>query len=326
MSVSQFTGYSSSDVGGPGLITGQAATLGVILKACLVDGYPGKAAAGWSNPVAAAGNIYSFKNGAGSSGLGFVLNDNGPNVTSTYKEAWITGWESVAGVGAPVGSGSGQFPTPAQQLTTGHGVIRKSSTADGATHSWRMWADAYSMALFILTGDNAGIQSTLLFGDIFSLKGATDAYRCLITCQASENAAPNGTDPSWRNATHANAGAGQFMARTYGGGGTSILVQTMADPGMATGPVGAMQAPNGPDNAYHMAPWRVMEATGKIMRGRVRGIYSLLHAPATFVDGQTFNGAGDFAGKTFEVVRDVCGSPSGNGAIAIETSATVETN
>src|ERR1035437_2201693 len=184
---SQFTIFSSSDVAGPGLLTGAAGTLLALLDACLVTSYAGHTlAAQWTKPTANSGNIGCYKQGAGA-GLGLVINDNGPNVTSTYKEAWATGWESVAGVGAPVGTGSGQFPTPAQLLTTGHVVIRKSATADAATRSWQLFADSSTFYLFISTGDTAGVYNVGMFGDVFSLKGATDGYRCMIHGRAVEN-------------------------------------------------------------------------------------------------------------------------------------------
>src|ERR1035437_2380958 len=132
---SQFTVFSSSDAAGPGLLTGAAGSLLAVLDACLVTSYAGHTlAAQWTKPTANAGNIGCYKQGAGA-GLSLVINDAGPNGTSTYKEAWAIGWESVAGVGSPVGTGSGQFPIPAQLLTTGHDVWRKSATAEiGRAH------------------------------------------------------------------------------------------------------------------------------------------------------------------------------------------------
>ena len=154
---SQLIGFSSSDVSGPGLITGQAGSLLTILDACLTVGYSGHAISPlWTKPIANSGNIGCYTQGAGA-GLSLLINDNGPNGTSTYKEAWAVGWESIAGIGAPVGTGSGQFPTPAQLLTTGHTVWRKSATADTATRAWQLFADSSTFYLFISTGDTAGV-------------------------------------------------------------------------------------------------------------------------------------------------------------------------
>lgn len=322
----QYTVYSSSDAGGPGLITGAANTLNVILKACLVDGYPGKAAAGWTQPIAPAGNISSYKLGAGSSGLACVINDNGPNVTSTYREAWITGWETVLGVGAPVGTGTGQFPTPAQLLATGHAVIRKSVSADALTRAWQLFADAHSAIMFIATGDVAGVYQAFYFGDIFSIKSTADNYRCMLVANATENSANAGV-LSQQNSV-GSVISGHFIARTYGGGGASITAGKQGDVGKSSAATtldGIVQAPNGPNNSYFLAEITAYEVTGAVVRGRLRGLYQACHAKATFADGQVITGAGDFAGKTFQVVRDVQSS-TGNCHLLVETSATLETN
>ena len=64
---SQFTIYSSSDVGGPGLITGTTGSLITVLDACLVNGYSGKSAAGWTKPLGTlSGSISAYQQGSGS--------------------------------------------------------------------------------------------------------------------------------------------------------------------------------------------------------------------------------------------------------------------
>lgn len=316
----QFTLYTSSDVSGPGLLTGQVGTLIALLKACLVDGYAGHANVGWTQPVATASNIGSFKPGAGS-GMTLLVNDNAPNVTPAAREAWVTGWESLATVGAPVGTGSGQFPTPAQQLTTGHGVMRKSNTADAVGRAWFLYADTVTFYLFVFTGDGTYYRA-LFFGDIFAMKGATDSYRCLLAAGQSENAA--GTEANDTLAAINTAVAGHFMPRSYGGVGTSITAGKHGDSvkGSSTNLLGTTQYPNGPDNALYMSPIWIHENASSTVRGRLRGMYQVCHATANFTDGQTFVGAGDYAGKSFRILK-----PSVNlGHYCIETSATVEIN
>lgn len=356
--MAQFIQYSSSDAGGPGLLTGAAGTLIAVLKACLVDGYLAHAAAGWSQPVATAGNIGSFKNASpanGGNGFGFVINDNGPNVTSTFKEAWITGWETVLGVGAPVGTGTGQFPTPAQLLTSGHVVWRKSASADGVTRAWTIFADSLTCYVFMSSGDIAGTYQYGFFGDVFSLKGNTDAFRCMIMGRTVENTSggattSNAAQNDWSDAMAQAGGTtpgtgvlltatpGHFLARTAGGGGASVLANKFGDItranlagtyNTATGATvgaypfaGIVQTPNSPDNAYHLSPMWIGESASGIVRGRMRGLYHVCHPTASFADGQTFNGAGDFAGKTFQIVL----KGTSGGFLAVETSNTLETN
>jgi len=246
----------------------------------------------------------------------------------------------VATIAAPVGTGVGQFPTPSQLLTTGHIVVRKSVTADSTTQrSWLLYADAYTFYFFVHS-ENEVFYPFYMFGDIFSLRGTADAYRCMIIGQYLENSAPSVASThdgdrlslgSASTTTIATAYSGHYMARTVGGLGSSIAISKIGDNAFCYNNSnqvsfgGVMQYPNGPDNTIYLAPVRIAEVTGNILRGRMRGIYQLLHNPALFSNGQVIAGAGDFAGKTFQCVRD------GNNIAAsstwcIETSATVETN
>lgn len=332
---SQFIQYASTDVSGPGNITGQVGSLITVLDAILLNGYSGHAAAGWTRPVGTASNITSYKQGAGAL-LGIVINDNAPNATPGAREAWATGWESVAGVGSPVGSGSGQFPTPAQLLTSGHVVIRKSNTADGTGRAWIAFADSSTLYLFIAAGDVAGQYYFFAFGDVFSMKGATDSYRCLILGRGVENTSTATNE--WGDTTVCTTGAspvslaevGHFMARTFGGGGTSITVNKNGDLACQTintattviPLAGNLQTPNGADNSWYLSPVWITEASTGTRRGRMRGFYHLCHPITSFSDGQTFSGANDYAGKSFYIIKQ---GPNG-GIFCIETSATVETN
>ena len=332
--MAHFTVYSSGDAGGPGLMAGAAGDLIRILNAVLVNGYAGKAAAGWSQPVATAGNIACYKNASpanGGNGFGVVINDNGPNVTSTYKEAWATGWEAVAGVGSPVGSGTGQFPTAAQLLTTGHVVVRKSVAASAVGRSWICFADSLTFYLEIASGDAAGVYFPLWFGDFFSMGGAGDDYRCMILGRPGENSAAAASDDiiyPW-NVVLANA-LGLFVPRAYGGGGSSVQMLKKGSEAMLALPIGAngsaaigaLQTPNGADGSYYLPPIWLGHPVINQLRGRFRGVYMSGHPLATFADGQVIAGAGDYAGKTLQAVSKTV-------TLAMwffETSNTVETN
>jgi hypothetical protein len=126
---------------------------------------------------------------------------------------------------------------------------------------------------------------------------------------------------------------GHFVARTWGGGGTSVPFTKKGDSAVTQGdgmtntpyasPIaGNLQTPNGPDNSLYLAPLGLVEASTVTVRGRFRGLYQICHASSGFSDGQTFSGGGDYAGKTFQVIK---AGPNG-GFWALETSATVETN
>lgn len=324
---SQFTVYSSLDAGaiaGSLQVNGNAGSLITVLDACLINGYTGKAAAGWTRGVATASNITAYKQGAGSL-FAFVLNDNAPNATSLGKEAWAIGWESASGVGSPVGSGTGQFPTPAQLLTSGHVVIRKSSATGTGAVPWFVFADSRTCYLFISTGDAANTYYAFMFGDIYSIKSTADAYNCVIIGGNTENSTTN-TNYGFDLLGAVNAAnVGSYIARAFGGLGTSTTFGKHGDgvKGSTTGFAGTVQYPNGADTDLYLSPVWLSENGTITIRGRLRGIYQPLHAVSNFTDGQTFTGTGDYAGKTFQAVKN---TPNSTGTIFIETSNTVETN
>ena len=204
---SQFTIYTATDIGGPGLLTGVTGSLINILNACLVNGYTSKSAAGWTKPFAdisaSAGSLpyYAcFKQASGSQFTMFV-NDNAPS--GSAKEADVTGWlsmTSLSGSGSTsitnVGTGLGQFPYPGQSnnnstlysLIYGRVNIRKSNTADATVRYWVIAADAYTMYLWVLAGDIANTYCWFAFGDFYSLGGTSDLGRCMILGRSGENA------------------------------------------------------------------------------------------------------------------------------------------
>ncbi len=354
MATSQFRIYQSSDAGGPGSIYGSSGSLITILDACLVNGYTGHPTAGWSKPIANSASVYACYQNSSGSGMTLFVNDFNPNGTAAGEEAWCTGWESITNLaptvsGSNVGAGYGQFPTPTQLLTTGHGVWRKSATSDLTTpRPWIMFADQYTFYLFILTGDStATTYFPACFGDIFSLHGTADRYRCFIAGRQGVNsitlANGEGMDSlmsPWSIAAIAYppsgvavTNCGRYMPRTWGGGGTSAPITAVGDFSVVTPASpsannfacalqGALPTPNGPDNSYYVAPLRVSEISTGVMRGRFRGLYQVCHPSSQFSDGQVFAGSGDYAGKTFQIIKQGITL----GFWAVETSNTVETN
>lgn len=353
MATSQFTIYSSEDASGPGPMTGWSGSLITVLDACLVDGYAGKAAAGWTHPIANSASIdgtdvYACYKQPSGSGLTLFINDHSPHGAALGKEAWATGWENMTSLGSPtasVGEGTGQFPIPAQLLTTGHTVMRKSATSDNTNgRQWMIAADAYTMYMWVITGDTANVYYHWGFGDVYSLSDEDDLYKCFIYGRAIVNSAAGHaatladmTDEICLLFSGVNiittAMPGHFMARTWGGGGGSITITRKGDlhfatyDGITSSPYGAymsslMQAPNGPDKALYVSPLYAIENVGVCLRGRFRGLYQICHPVASFSDGQTLLGGGDYAGKSFRVIKT-----SVNGGMwALETSNTVETN
>lgn len=356
MATSQFTIYSSADPFGPGLMTGTTGSLVTILDACLVNGYSGKPAAGWTKPLSnISGTLACYQQASGSQFTLFI-NDAAPNVTSTAKEAWACGFEKITSLTGSTGGGSiftgsygngsgyGQFPLPSQLLTTGHVVVRKSVTADTTLRPWIIAADTSTMYMWVQTGDNSNVllYSHWSFGDIYSLRGSADLWRCYVYAMPAENNVPGaGNDVSdcmnmgaQRDTANSLTGqmAGHYIARTMNGTAGSQPIGRKGDVGataqghsalVAVVPInGVLPCPNIADNSIYMSPLWAIDYPSAGYRGRYRGIVHVCHPVANFMDGQIIQGSGDYAGKTFMIVRQsVYGS-----MWALETSATVETN
>lgn len=323
--MAQFKIYRSTDASAPSL-TGNAGSLIAVLDGCLVTGYGVQTAPSpaWTHPVATASNIGSYLQPAGNA-LGLVVNDNGPNGTSLGKEAWATGWESVAGVGSPVGSGTNQFPTAAQLLTSGHVVIRKSAATGATVRDWIVVADSRTFYLFILSGDTASTYYGFMFGDIYSIKNSADAFACAIIGRNAENATAAANEGMDLLSTLSSAVVGSYLARSYNTAAGSVTFGKHGDgiKGSSSTLLGTTVYPNAPDSDLYISPVWVVENGGPNIRGRLRGFYQVLHAIANFTDGQTIvANAGDYNGKSFLVLKTSINS----GMYLIETSNTLETN
>jgi hypothetical protein len=336
----QFQYYQSIDAGAP-VIYGVTGSLIAVLDACLVNGYGTKAGAGWLKPFAnvvngAGLNEYAGYTQPSGSGLSVFINDNNPN-GSSFKEAIATGWEILvnpsSSVSNTVGSGSGQFPLPAQSLTTGHVTIRKSTTNDSSSvRPWVVYADSSSFYAFIQTGDTANVYYGFGFGDIFSFQnvnntGTNDAFKCIIMGRFADNssaAASDGFDFVSNANGYATQISGNYMPRSYIGTGTSIAIARHGDGNMGNANfyLGVVPMPNPTDSGLYISPVWVVETATSALRGQLRGLYQPLHPIANFADGQGFSGSIDFGGKTFRTVKTTPNS----GLYVLETSNTVQTN
>jgi hypothetical protein len=310
----------------------------MLLDACLVNGYGTKPGAGWIKPFPNTGSAGTFAQSvgawtqpSGSSSCSLFINDNSPNVTAKFTEAWATGWEVLVSPNTAsfttVGSGSGQFPTPAQLLTSGHTVIRKSATSDSSSlRQWIVVADSSSFYMFLATGDTANMYYGFGFGDIYSYvgTGSADSYRCIIIGRNAENTAAAGNDGFDAFNVLNTATIGNFLPRPFTGIGTSITVGKHGDgiKGSSTTWLGTIPFPNVVDNALYVSPVWVTESSSSYIRGQLRGMYQICHPITNFTDGQTFNGSLDYNGKSFFVIKTTPNS----GIYGIETSNTVLTN
>lgn len=325
MSASQFTLYSSLDSGAP-VCNGLTGSFLTLLNKCLVSGYGSKAGAGWTKPFADSGSYGCFQNSSGSAMTVFINDTHGLTTT----EAVAAGWEQLTSLTTAVGTGIGQFPLPSQ-LLSGNVVFRKSGTADGTTRAWKIYADAYTFYFFVQS--EAGTPLTYFsfwFGDFFSFLGTSDLNRCMIQ-GATQEASNTAANHAWDRMNYCITSTpvlGFYVCRSWNGNPGSLIMKRLGDSSisnLATDPPitdGNVVCPNPTDQSVLLCPLRVVDDPFVYVRGRLRGLYHVGHPTTSFYDGQIIAGINEYAGKTFQIITP---GPNG-GYLAIETSATVETN
>jgi hypothetical protein len=363
--------YKSDDYGAP-VLNGLTGSLLSVLNACLVTGYGNKRPAGWLKPFSDTSSsigpatIGGFTLPSGSK-LNLFVNDSGYPTGAAGTEATIVGWEVLtnasgsltgslpASLTASLGGGAAQFPSPlfSQQLVSGANpwcatggrlVWRKSVAATAQTRTWIVMADAYTVYLFVLTGDTAGRWMGGTFGDIFSTGGISDKYRCHIVGRTFDNTNYTGLGgvydnidgfaaTNWGGSWNHNlvtSMPGNIIARNQGGGQSSVLCGKTTDlikmssygNSYLMTYTGTLATPNHPDMGYYVAPVWIVNLSNTTLRGKWRGFWVVCHPIGSFTDGQQFFGTGLHAGRKFQIFKD---GPNG-GFWAMEISPTVETN
>jgi hypothetical protein len=295
--------YKSSDSSAPTL-DGQAGSLVAVLDACLVNGYGSKSAAGWTKPYSATNKgVY-----LGSAGHYLDVDDSGAGAATT-QEANVRGYETMSAVA----TGTGPFPTTAQAASPGL-YIRKSAAANSTTRGWVLIADGTTFHLFTLPGDTANVYNSFTFGRFYSFK-SSDTYRSLIFTKSSSGSAGGGLGIG-AGASPINLTGGLYVPRTYLGTGTSLQGGYQ---GIGTTLSGPFNGPNPPDSLVYLSRFLLHEGSAASgLRGYLRGVYQLVTA-AGMADGDTFSGTGDFAGRTFLVIKGAAGSATT--LLALETTA-----
>jgi hypothetical protein len=302
--------YRSSDASAP-VLSGTVGALVALLDACLVTGYGSKTAAGWTKPYTGT-NAATFRQGGGTQSYLEVL-DNGPG-TAGAKETRLGGWE----IATAHTVGTNRFPAAATSST-----FVKSTTADATARAWVLIGDNIGFFLFVKNGIDAGSYVAMHFGDVISVK-SPDPYKAALICKNTENQASFNAETFAAFASSGTTTQGaHVLCRNHNGATLASPFGKIGDTGRAqTSGIfnGTIPFPNGGDNAIYVSPVWVHDVSGNV-RGRVRGLYHGLHNLGAMGDGDTFSGAGDYAGKTFVVVANIGAGVVGVGYVVIETTA-----
>lgn len=157
--------YRWDDANAPAL-TGAAGSLVDLLDACLVNGYTGRTAAGWS--IAHTGtNKRAYRFGTGAY---YQFIDDG-TVNSTSK---LSGFRGYLDMPTDVDSGTDPFPTITNRPIS---VMQKSFTTDASERPWIIVASAGMV--YVSTQPYLAYEAFFLFGEFNSYKvGDTDNYLC----------------------------------------------------------------------------------------------------------------------------------------------------
>ena len=296
-----YTEYRSSDGSAP-VLSGQAGALYAILKACLVDGYGAKAAAGWTEEF--SGTNKGVLRPSHGNRFRCRVDDTG---TTTAR---IRGYESMS----DVDTGTGEFPTDAQ--VSGGMYIGKSSTADSTARPWIVFADGKRFILFVAyQAGQTGAFGHTVFGDLAGVSAADLYATVLMAASTSGNALSSSVAGSLGTSSvvhgsNSNSASG-YYPRARVGTGTSH--------GALVAGIGSVSGSSsltvGPDSAGNV--WIDPIVVGELPnvnaapRGYIPGIYYLRH----YLDGThpAFEAHGDRY-----LLR--CGSSSGAGYMVDPTA------
>lgn len=308
--------YRSSDASAP-VLADSNGSLVALLKACLVNGYGAKAAAGWTNPYNNGANVAVFRSGTGSNQRYLRVDDAYATNAYSMRNARIRGYEAMTAHS----TGTGLFPTSAQHA---NGLICNTRTNGyGAFNDWILVATEKVFHLLINTGDTDppnSYMSALSFGDFLSYKSG-DTFNTFITARTDDNGIPYyGAELS--NTVSSFGSSYSYMARRHTGTGSSQRISFMSNPAANVSTYmggGSLTYPHGPDSGLVMHPLLITNPNApEYIAGVVPGMWDICHdKPAGHRDTWTGLTGTDLAGKSFEAF-----SSSSSGQIAVETSNT----
>lgn len=260
-----------------------------VLKACLVDGYGSKQAAGWTMPFVNSGaSQAAFRNNP-ATGTGFFLHVDGESETYPNRNK-IQAYESMS----DYQTGLGQFNNGTQFYF----MMSSAYNGDASPRPWLLIADDRCFYLWSWaaktnnTVDPADYQTPFLFFGDFVCRDANDAFGCVLNANASTSIYSN---RPWDIRASSVAGSSYWLApRKADGTGSAIgLVSTHGGGplGSYPGPYGLPYSQGGP--LYLSRPF-LNDGAAYTFRGHLPGLHFPCHSGYPFdnfqeidVDGRT---------------------------------------
>ncbi|AOG22232.1 hypothetical protein [Acidovorax sp. RAC01] len=310
------TVYRSTDVGAP-LLSNANGSLIAVMKACLVDGYGSKAAAGWTAPFTGT-NLIAFKEGAGGNNRFLRVFDGGTD-TSTNRVIKVRAYENMTAIS----TGTGPCPTTGQMGGNGAGFSYFVAGRVSPNPSWVLVATSSFFHLIVEQGDAGTYPEYMGFGTFFSdLPG--DTFNTMLIASTNDGCGYSG----YVDATSAN---GVWVMRSDTGALGAVATSFLSD--ARNGTTATSSVWGGP-SSIHPYPDRVrgglLQSQPVIFcdgyrRGRVPGMWECHHAPADVGGHRTTwsGGAGSLSGRQFQMFGGLASTVIGAGAhIIIELSDT----
>ena len=284
--------YHSGDTGAP-VLNGTAGSLVAVLKACLVDGYGSKAAAGWTMPdINGANEIALFRNAEDR-----VLRVQDDGLAPNPDARWAAVTAAATGNGIDDVDLVDLYP---QSRVAGW---VKSPDADSSARDWYVFADEKRFYFFphtqsgqVGSGADAGKEYKFyFFGKIKSYKPGDTAPYMLIAIEAGGGStfsnASNGvafpyfSDSIRGNTTPAaNKGMHQGLMQDIDGNVGASWSWVSHYPLRATSQSmwskpasGSGSYPNPVTGVADIGPIEFEEPAKRVPRGRMPGAFELLH-------------------------------------------------
>lgn len=310
------TVYRSTDASAP-VLSNANGSLIAVLRACLVDGYGSKAAAGWTAPYTGT-NLIAFKEGAGGNNRFLRVFDGGAD-TSTNRVIKVRAYENMTAIS----TGTGPCPTTGQLGGNGATLPYFYAGRVEPNPSWVMVATSSFFHLLVESGDGATYPEYMAFGAFFSdLPG--DTFNNVLIAGPVDGGGWGGyTDPDYQ--------CGIWVMRSDTGALGAVQAGLYSDVRTSHSATSSYIGTGSAKNPY---PDRVrgglLQSQPSLVcdgyrRGRVPGLWETHHLPGEIGGHRTtWSGAsGLLAGRQFQMFGGLAAAVFGASAhVTLELSDT----
>ena len=309
------TVYRSTDSGAP-LLSNTNGSLIAVMRACLVDGYGTKAAAGWTAPFTGT-NLIAFRQGVGGNNRFLRVFDGGPD-SSANRVAKVRAYEAMTAIS----TGTGPCPTLGQMAGDGATISYFQASRTSPNPSWVLVASSSFFHLIVEQADGDTYPEYMAFGKFFSdLPG--DIFNDVLLAGSQPGAGWTGYASAVQNGT--------WVMRSDTGALGALATDLLLD---ARESVNAVRSTIGWGATYSPYPDRVRSGLLQSQptlfcdgyrRGRVPGLWEIHHSPTDIGGHRTTwsGGPGALSGRQFQIFGGLAGLTVGSNAhVVIELSDT----